>query len=50
MYNVFNMGIGYLFIVPPREFDKLKLSIASTGSKGIVIGKIIPGEGDVRFE
>ena len=50
MYNVFNMGIGYLFIVPPQEFDKLKLSIASAGLKGIVIGKIISGERDVDFE
>ena len=43
MYRVFNMGVGYVLAVRPRDAKKTLDALASTGVGGIVIGVL--GEG-----
>jgi phosphoribosylaminoimidazole (AIR) synthetase len=44
MYQVFNMGIGMVLVVPGKEAKKIAKTLG-----GKVIGGIIKGSGIVRF-
>ena len=48
MYRVFNMGIGYTLIVRPSFAQSVKEQLEKLGETVYVIGKIVPGKGDVR--
>lgn len=41
MRKVFNLGIGYVFILDPKDLDELKNALAPLGEKPSVIGKVI---------
>jgi phosphoribosylformylglycinamidine cyclo-ligase len=45
MYRVFNMGIGMIFVVAAKEATLLTKQL-----KGKIIGKIVPGRGEVHLE
>lgn len=49
LFNVFNMGIGYVLAVPAADADKLIEIAARHGEKAYKIGEVIEGEG-VVFE
>jgi phosphoribosylformylglycinamidine cyclo-ligase len=49
MFNVFNMGIGYVLIVRPSFADSIVKQLRRYGEAPHVIGKIIKGEGMVRM-
>ena len=40
MRKVFNLGIGYVFIIDPKDFDELSASLAPLGDKPTIIGKV----------
>lgn len=41
MRRVFNLGIGYVFIIRPADFGVLTAALAQTGEKPTVIGRVI---------
>ena len=45
MYQVFNMGIGMVLVVPGKQGDEIAKSLG-----GRVIGEIVKGNGVVRFD
>ncbi|MGL5124632.1 MAG: phosphoribosylformylglycinamidine cyclo-ligase [Fusobacteriaceae bacterium] len=45
MYNVFNMGIGFMIVVPKEELDKTIAILKLKDEKVKVIGEIVKGEG-----
>ncbi len=49
MYSAFNMGIGYILVVPEAEADPVMNSLAGLGEMSYRIGKIQPGERSVRL-
>lgn len=48
MFNTFNMGIGFVLIVPPAEADKAIAWFDSQDMPAFVIGEIINGLGTVE--
>lgn len=44
MYNTFNMGIGMVLCVDPKDVDDTIDALKATGDKAYVIGKTIAGE------
>jgi phosphoribosylformylglycinamidine cyclo-ligase len=49
MFKVFNMGIGYVFVVRPFFADGVMRSLKNSGEQPIKIGTIQPGKGKVRL-
>ncbi|MFP3916413.1 phosphoribosylformylglycinamidine cyclo-ligase [Lysinibacillus telephonicus] len=45
LYNVFNMGIGYVLSVPASEADKVIGIAEKNGEKAYKIGRVVKGEG-----
>lgn len=48
LYNVFNMGIGYVLSVPAEEAQKVIAIAEENGEKAYQIGRVVKGEG-VQF-
>ncbi len=40
MRRVFNLGIGYVFIIDANDLDELTVALATTGEDPVVIGKV----------
>lgn len=47
LYNVFNMGIGYVLAVPAEEAEKIVAIAEANGEKAYKIGRVVKGEGVV---
>lgn len=47
LYNVFNMGIGFVIAVPATEADKVIAAVEANGEKAYTIGRVIKGDGVV---
>ncbi len=45
LYNVFNMGIGFVLSVPASEVDKVIAVAKKHGEKAYAIGRVVKGEG-----
>lgn len=45
LYNVFNMGIGYVIAVSEEEADKVVAVAEANGEKAYKIGRVVKGEG-----
>lgn len=45
MFNVFNMGVGFMIVVSPEDVTKTLTLLKSAGEKPKVIGEIKSGEG-----
>jgi phosphoribosylformylglycinamidine cyclo-ligase len=45
MFRAFNMGIGYVFVVPEAEKYEAARILTELGEKPVLIGEIIEGEG-----
>ena len=45
MYNVFNMGIAYIFVVPSEDQEKLMAKLTELNEKAVVLGKVQKGDG-----
>jgi phosphoribosylformylglycinamidine cyclo-ligase len=44
MYNTFNMGIGYVYVVDPPDADAVLKTLASLGENAAIIGKVVRHE------
>jgi phosphoribosylformylglycinamidine cyclo-ligase len=47
MFNTFNMGIGYVLLVPPDQVDSAIRWFASQDIPATAIGTVIPGTGEL---
>ena len=45
MYNVFNMGIGFMIVVDEDKVEKTMEVLKSNGEKPVLLGEIVEGEG-----
>jgi len=45
MYNLYNMGIGMVAAVAPKDADKAIKALAAQGERAAIIGQVIPGSG-----
>jgi phosphoribosylformylglycinamidine cyclo-ligase len=50
LFRIFNMGVGMLSIVRPKDVDKVLSSIKGAGCNVFECGELIEGEGNVRLE
>ena len=50
MYNTFNMGIGYVLIVPPVQVESLIAHFAAESIAAYSIGDVIAGSGELILE
>ena len=44
MYNTYNMGLGMIVAVDPKDVDKAMEAMKSAGDVPYVVGKIVDGE------
>lgn len=49
MYRAFNMGIGYVLVLPADQADRVVETINKSAFKAYQIGEIKPGTGQVRL-
>ncbi len=49
MYRTFNMGIGMIVVVSPEHLDAVRAVLAQREEILFEIGRIVPGEGRVRY-
>ena len=49
MYRVFNMGIGYVLCVRPKDLAKTMAALARAKAAPIVVGQIAKGTGKTRL-
>jgi len=49
MYHTFNMGIGMVLIIEPKEVNTVILKLAKAGIKSWIIGKVNKGKGEVKI-
>jgi len=50
MYNVFNMGIGFILAVEDKDVEKVISKLADINEKAYVIGKVTnSGEVDLKW-
>jgi phosphoribosylformylglycinamidine cyclo-ligase len=47
MYRVFNMGIGYVLVIPEEDRDQAVNHFAGSGQQAFLIGKVISGDNRV---
>lgn len=45
MFNIFNMGVGMIIMVDPKEVDNAMAVLKQFGEEPTVIGKVVEGEG-----
>jgi phosphoribosylformylglycinamidine cyclo-ligase len=50
MLRTFNLGIGMVVIASPQDLASVKDEIERAGEPSYLIGKVVDGEGKVRFE
>jgi len=49
MDRVFNMGVGMIVVVPESDSFKALDVARSAGHRASIIGRIVPGDGEVRL-
>jgi phosphoribosylformylglycinamidine cyclo-ligase len=49
MRRVFNCGIGMVLVVRPDDVDRASSALAARGHRAVVIGEVVPGDGNVRL-
>lgn len=47
MFNTFNMGIGFVLLVPPNQAEQAVKWFNAYGEPAHLIGEVVPGEGNV---
>jgi phosphoribosylformylglycinamidine cyclo-ligase len=50
MYRVFNMGIGFVLVVPAKDTQQILATLAAQNEEAFLIGEVIPGENGAKFE
>ncbi|MCL4148696.1 UNVERIFIED_CONTAM: hypothetical protein GTU68_006218, partial [Idotea baltica] len=49
MSKVFNMGIGMIVAVPPQQVDQALSILAESNHRGVVVGEVATGTGEVQL-
>ncbi|HOU53775.1 MAG TPA: phosphoribosylformylglycinamidine cyclo-ligase [Myxococcota bacterium] len=49
MWRVFNMGVGYVIVVPPEDADRAMTLLRGAGEEPFVLGHLAPGSGDLEW-
>jgi phosphoribosylformylglycinamidine cyclo-ligase len=49
MLRTFNMGIGLLLVVGPRELARVAAALGKQGEKFWIVGRIVRGRPSVRY-
>jgi phosphoribosylformylglycinamidine cyclo-ligase len=49
MFKVFNMGIGYIFVIDAQDVKKALSLINNKGYRAYLIGEIVKGKGEIRI-
>ena len=49
MYNTFNMGLGMVIAVDPKDAEKAMKAIEEAGDTAYIVGKIVSGEKGVEL-
>ncbi len=47
MFRTFNMGIGFIIVIPPHQLDEVLKCLHIKGEKPIVIGRVCENEGRI---
>ncbi|NER45172.1 MAG: hypothetical protein F6J92_00300 [Symploca sp. SIO1A3] len=47
MFNTFNMGIGFVLLVPPEQAQQIRHWFDAEGITAYVIGRVIEGNGSI---
>lgn len=50
LFNTFNMGVGFVVVVPPDHVDRTVQCFADKGLEPWAIGEVIAGSGELMFE
>lgn len=50
MWRTFNLGVGMVLVVTPKQLDKVLRELAERGCPGFPMGNIIEGERGVEFD
>ncbi|MBD2461814.1 phosphoribosylformylglycinamidine cyclo-ligase [Oscillatoria sp. FACHB-1407] len=50
MFNTFNMGVGFVLLVPPHEAEQVIRWFESQGLPAWAIGEVIAGSGELVFQ
>jgi phosphoribosylformylglycinamidine cyclo-ligase len=50
MRRTFNLGIGYVFIVPPADAARADEALRALGEAPIALGRVVPIPADRSFE
>ena len=50
LYRVFNMGVGYIFVVSPEDKDNVIKAAQDAGEKAFIIGKAVKGDNTVKIK
>ncbi len=49
MLRTFNMGVGLAFVVSGAQAERAVETVHQAGREAIVIGRVVPGNGDVQY-
>ena len=49
MIETFNMGIGYVVIVPPDQSDETLAWFLAQGLQAFAIGEVVTGQGELLW-
>ena len=49
MFNVFNMGVGYVLIVRPAFVDSIVRQLKRMGEEAWIMGEVVKGAGVVKL-
>ncbi len=50
MLRTFNMGLGFLFVVPQRQREKALETVSLTGTDAYYVGEVVSGDGQVHYK
>ena len=47
--KTFNVGLGMILAVQPEEVEAVRATLEANGDKTFVVGKVVPGSGEVQY-
>jgi phosphoribosylformylglycinamidine cyclo-ligase len=50
MWRTFNLGVGMVLVVPPKQVEKVLRSLRESGCPGFPMGNIVKGEAGVEYD
>jgi phosphoribosylformylglycinamidine cyclo-ligase len=50
MWRTFNLGVGMILVVPPKQVEKVLRSLRESGFPGFPMGNVVKGESGVEYD